>query len=101
MSERLKAIISAIVIVIVEIAGMFNLTLDNGTVELAITGVCMVIVLGWGIWKNHNFTDAAAVGQILVDGLKRKQPEILETVAEAAEAYTAKHAAPEGGADAE
>ena len=70
MSERMKAIVSAVVIIIVQVAGYYGLTLDAGMVQDAIIIIIMLATCGYGIWKNHNFTEAAGKAQAYLDELK-------------------------------
>lgn len=69
--ERIKAIISALVIVAVNVAAIVGVDIGEGD---AITNALLVIVdmlaVLWGIWKNHNFTDEAAMAQDYLDDLK-------------------------------
>lgn len=89
--NKTQSIISALVVLVVEVAGMFNLTLDNGTVEIIITGIAMVVVLLWGVWKNHNLTDAANLGETLIRALKKTDEDGVEAAKQAATEYIAKH----------
>ncbi len=64
--DRTQSIISAIVVLIVNIAAIFGITLDQ---TVWFDGLCAIVALVaniWAIWKNHNFTDAALEGQQLV-----------------------------------
>ena len=70
MSERTKAIISAIVIVAVNVAALLNFDLDGDAMLNALMGLAAFVSWAWAIWKNHNFTDAAAEGQRVTDALK-------------------------------
>ena len=69
--ERIKAIISALVIVAVNVAAIVGVDIGEGD---AITNALLVIVdmlaVLYGIWKNHNFTPEAAQAQEYLDGLK-------------------------------
>lgn len=70
MSERVKAIVSAAVVIAVEVAGICGVTLDSDTVTQVVSTVVIIAVTVYGIWKNHNFTGAAAAAQALLDGIK-------------------------------
>lgn len=73
MDERTKAIISAIVILIVNIAAMFGVSLDA---NVWFSGLCAIVMLAtniYAIWKNHNFTSEAAEAQAYLDNLKAER----------------------------
>ena len=70
MDERTKAIASAAVILIVNIAGLFGITLDSNNVTQVTIGIIMLITIIYGIWKNHNFTSEAQKAQIYLNDLK-------------------------------
>ena len=73
MSERTKAIISAAVIIIVNVAAIYGISLDQGMLLNAICAIADLAAMLWAIWKNHNFTYAAAQGQLVVDNIKNEQ----------------------------
>lgn len=68
--ETIKATASALVVVIVNIAAMVGVSIDQGTTADVVYAVLMLVATGWGIWHNHNFTSAAQAGQLLVDAAK-------------------------------
>lgn len=68
--DRAKSIVSAIVVIIVQVAALYGVSLDAGTVTTVISVAAALAVLVWGIWKNHNFTDAANRAQNLLNTLK-------------------------------
>lgn len=70
MSERAKAIVSAVVVLVVEAAGLAGVTLDTDTVTQVASAAAVLLVTVYSIWKNHNFTSAAATAQALLDGIK-------------------------------
>lgn len=70
MNERTKAIISAIVVLVANIAALWGVSIDQG---VWVNGVCAIVMLVssiWAIWKNHNFTKEAAQAQKVLDDLK-------------------------------
>ena len=73
MSERTKAIISAAVIIVVNVAAIYGISLDQGILLTALCAVADLAAMLWGIWKNHNFTYAAAQGQMVTDKIKLEQ----------------------------
>ena len=72
MDERTKAILSAAIVLIVNVVAMFNIHLDQGVLTDAVFGVAALIADIYAIWKNHNFTPEAAQAQAFLDGLKGK-----------------------------
>ena len=78
MDERTKAIISAIVVLVANIAALWGVSIDQG---VWINGLCAIVMLVssiWAIWKNHNFTFASQQGQIVTDEIKRKEKAAME-----------------------
>lgn len=73
MSERTKAIISAAVVIIVNVAAIYGISLDQGMLVNALCAIADLVAMLWAIWKNHNFTFAAAQGQMVVDKIKAEQ----------------------------
>jgi len=73
MNERTKAIISAAVIIMVNVAAIYGISLDQSVLMNAICAIAELAALLWAIWKNHNFTYAAAQGQLVVDRIKNEQ----------------------------
>lgn len=78
MNERTKAIISAIVIVAVNVAALLNFDLDGDAMSNALFGLAAFLSWAWAIWKNHNFTDEAAEAQVYLNGLKKAKHEKTE-----------------------
>jgi uncharacterized membrane protein len=70
-TETVKAVISAAVVFVCAIAGALGFDLSTDTVWQVVSAVVFVAAVGYGIWKNHNFTTAAQEGQQLVDELKQ------------------------------
>ena len=71
-SERIKAIISAVIVIAVNVAAIVGVDVGDGD---AITNALLMAfdfaAMAWAIWKNHNFTDEAAEAQELLDALKK------------------------------
>lgn len=74
-----KTIVSAIVQLLVAlnealmafgITQFQNVTTDS--IYTVVSTIAMVIAWGYGLWKNHNFTDAACQAQGYLDILKGK-----------------------------
>lgn len=73
MDERTKAIISAIVVLVANIAALWGVSIDQG---VWINGLCAIVMLVssiWAIWKNHNITDEAIEAQRYLDELKAEK----------------------------
>jgi uncharacterized membrane protein len=70
MNETVKAVISAIVVFACAIGGALGFDLASDTVLQVVSAVVFLAALVWGVWKNHNFTQAAQEGQQLVDEIK-------------------------------
>lgn len=68
--EQITSLIRALAILIVMVAGMFGLHLDEETGQVIAIGVAMVALLVYSLWKNHNITPAAALAQRVLDLLK-------------------------------
>lgn len=71
IDERWKAIFSAIGIIIVNAAALLGIDVGDGAqLQDVLLGCAWLASLAWAIWKNHNFTAAAAEGQRVVDAIK-------------------------------
>ena len=71
IDERWKAIFSAIGVIIVNAAALMGIDLGDGAnIQDVLLGLAWLASLAWAIWKNHNFTAAAAEGQRVVDAIK-------------------------------
>ncbi len=70
MDERIKAIISAAIILIVNIAALCNIAVDQNMITKVLFGVADLIATVWAIWKNHNFTLEAVQAQGYLNNLK-------------------------------
>jgi len=89
--EQIKNIIRYGATMVVFIAGMFGIALDEDTAQVIVIGVAMVALCAYGLWKNHNLTTAAIVGQKVIDAIK---DEVVteESVVELLDSATGKHA---------
>lgn len=59
-------------ILIVTIAGLFGIHLDESTGEAIGMGIAIVALVAWACWKNHNLTVAACLGQEVLDAIKQE-----------------------------
>ena len=73
MDERTKAIVSAAILLVVNVAMLFGASLDLGLVQNVVFGAISIGTTLYAAWKNHNFTPEAAQAQSVLDGLKGKQ----------------------------
>lgn len=69
-TETLEAVLSAVAILIVDIAAMLGYSMDTSTAADIVYMVVFIVATCYGIWKNHNFTEAAQEAQELLDDLK-------------------------------
>lgn len=69
-TETIKTIASAVAIIVVNIANWAGYALDADMMVQMIMSVVALVALGWGIWKNHNFTAAAQEAQAYLDLIK-------------------------------
>ena len=69
-TENMKPIVSAVIIIAVNVAAMLGFDIDGEALTNVVCAAVMLIATGYGVWKNHNFTDAARQGQELTDAIK-------------------------------
>ena len=74
MSERTKAIVSITALIVVQIAALAGVQMDAGNLTDVIGSLVVVAATIWAAWKNHDFTDAAAAAQAMLDSLKNGDP---------------------------
>lgn len=70
MTEKTKAIIGAVVVLVVQCAALAGYQLDADAVTEIVSAVVVLAVTVAAIWKNFNFTAAAAKGQAVTNALK-------------------------------
>lgn len=81
IDERWKAIFSAIGVIILNAAALMGIDLGDGaTIQNVLLGCAWVASIAWAIWKNHNFTAAAAEGQRVVDAIKQVEKDTGQTL---------------------
>lgn len=68
--ETAKAVISALVLVLVDVLAAVGIAADPSAVSFAVYLVLLIAAIIYGCWKNHNFTKAAQEAQKLLDELK-------------------------------
>ena len=70
MSERPKAILTIILVAIVNIINLYGYAVDAGAVVNAVFTILSFIGILWSWWKNQNVTESAQTAQIYLDKLK-------------------------------
>ncbi len=70
--EQTISLVRGFALLIVMVAGMFGLHLDEDTAQVIAIGIAMVAIMVYSLWKNHNITPAAALAQQVLDLLKEK-----------------------------
>lgn len=68
--ETVKTSISLIVILVVNIANCMGYAFDVDTITQVVMQVIALGTLIYGVWKNHNFTQAAQDAQEILDAMK-------------------------------
>jgi len=68
--ERIKAVVSAIVIIAINVGVLFGFDIDGDAMTNALLGLAAFASWCYAIWKNHNFTDEAISAQQYLDELK-------------------------------
>lgn len=71
MDEKTKAVVSAAILLVVNVAALFGASLDLGMVQNVAFGLITIVTTLYGVWKNHNFTPEAVKAQAYLDDLKR------------------------------
>ena len=71
MDEKTKAVVSAAILLAVNVAALFGASLDLGMVQNVAFGLITIVTTLYGVWKNHNFTSEAVEAQAYLDDLKR------------------------------
>lgn len=76
IDERWQAIFSAIGVIVVNAAALLGIDMGDGAdLQDVLLGCAWIASLLWAIWKNHNFTYAAAEGQKVVNAIKSVEKE--------------------------
>ena len=76
LDERIKAIISAIVVIAVNAAALMGFDIGDGaSLQNALLALAWFASIAWAIWKNHNFTESAIESQKVLDLLKEIKRE--------------------------
>ena len=78
LTERQKAIVSAIVLLSVNLASLFGMTLDGEKVLQIVCAIATVAATLWACYKNHNVSPEAAKAQEYLNELKAKRKGVDE-----------------------
>lgn len=86
-SEQIKNLVKYAATLVVFIAGLFGVAISEETASIVVYAVALVALVAWGLWKNHNLTTAAILGQKVLDALKKEvvTPESVEELLRAAQ----------------
>lgn len=84
-AETIKALASALAIIVVNIATWAGYALDADLVLQIIASVMALVALCWGIWNNFNFTEAAQQMQQMLCILKADHEDRSDGEAEEAQ----------------
>lgn len=79
-SEQIKNLVRYAATLVVFIAGLFGVAISEETAAIIVYAVALVALVAYGLWKNHNLTTAAILGQKVLDALKKDviTPESVE-----------------------
>lgn len=70
MNERVKAIISTLAVLVVQILALLGIKVEENSFVNAVAVIASMVVSIYACWKNHNFTTEAAQAQGLLNELK-------------------------------
>lgn len=73
--NRAQSIVSAIVVLIVNIGSVLGVGIDGNVANLIASVIVVVAATAWAAWRDHNFTSAALEGQKVIDQLKAENKE--------------------------
>lgn len=68
--ETIRATVSAVIVVLVAVLSAFGIEVDGDAMTNVVCAVILIGVTIYGVWTNHNFTQAAQEGQKLIDEIK-------------------------------
>ena len=74
--ESMKALVSAFMVIACALAGALGIDLDADALQNVLSAVLLLAATVYGVWKNHNFTQAAQEGQKVVDAIKNGKAEV-------------------------
>ena len=85
--EQVTSLIRMLAILVVSIAGMFGLTVDEDVAQTIVIGIAMLALIIYACWKNHNLTVPATYAQEILDLLKKNllTPEQVQRLIDEAE----------------
>ena len=68
--NRAQSIVSAVVVLVVQVAAIAGHTLDFDATYQVIAAIAAIVTVCWALWKNHNLTDAANMAQGVLEAIK-------------------------------
>ena len=68
--NQYQSIISAIVVLLVAIAGIVGVDVSEEAATQVIGAIVTLAAICWGLWKDHNFTFEAVLGTMYQNQLK-------------------------------
>jgi uncharacterized membrane protein len=74
-AETLKALASTAVVFAGSIASALGFDMATDAITQGVCAAVFLVVVGYGVYKNHNFTEAAQEGQKLTDEIKAAAKE--------------------------
>lgn len=84
--NRTQSIVSAIVVLVVQLAAVAGYTVSSDMVTALVSGAVVIVATAYALWKNHNITDAAMQAQTVLKALKADADEDeLQMIAESVE----------------
>ena len=83
--EQLKALIQMVGTLVVTLCGIFGYSLAEDEAQQIAVVIVALVVVAYSVWRNANFTKAAAQGQRVLDAIKDAPKATWQTIpAEAA-----------------
>ena len=83
--EQLKALIQMVGTLAITLCGIFGYSLAEDQAQQVAVVIVALVVVAYSVWRNANFTKAAAQGQRVLDAIKDAEKVTGQTIpAEAA-----------------
>ena len=67
---RMIALARAVCMLITSVAALLGFALDAGTIFNVVSTILMAVSLGWGYWKNNNWTEKSKLSSIPIYVIK-------------------------------
>ena len=68
--SKAQSIVSAVVVLLVFVLNQLGWAVGEDEAYQAVSAAAALACLCWGVWKNHNFTEAANEAQQVLELLK-------------------------------